>query len=368
MKENFSFSSIQKYYEFFKKEKIDFTVPAINIRTLTKDVAKTLFRAAKKERVKFFIIEIARSEINYTKQTPREYFLNIKKAAKEENFQGEIFLQGDHFQINKEDYFNNKKNKKEITFLKNLILDAIKNKFYQIDLDFSPLKDEKENAFLTCEFLNFIRKKEPKNIKIALGAEVGEIGDKNTTKEQLKNFLNYYQKFLFEKKILPEYGIIKLAVQIGTKHGGFVDKFGKLHNPKIDFKLLNSLSKIIKENNLAGLSFHGASTLSEKILQKLPEYNVLEVHLATQFQNIILDSKYFPSTLKEKMYQWLKENFQKKEEESEMQFYYRVRKYALGKFKKEISNISQKNIDKICEELEEKFISLFRVLKVSNTI
>ena len=43
-----------------------FTVPAFNIRALTYDSARALFRAAKRHKVGAFIFEIARSEIGYT--------------------------------------------------------------------------------------------------------------------------------------------------------------------------------------------------------------------------------------------------------------------------------------------------------------
>ena len=49
-----------------------FTVPAHNIRALTYDVARALFRAAMRHDAGAFIFEIARSEIGYTEQRPAE--------------------------------------------------------------------------------------------------------------------------------------------------------------------------------------------------------------------------------------------------------------------------------------------------------
>jgi hypothetical protein len=54
-----------------------FTVPAFNIRALTYDAARALFRAAKRHDVGAFIFEIARSEIGYTEQRPHEYAAGI---------------------------------------------------------------------------------------------------------------------------------------------------------------------------------------------------------------------------------------------------------------------------------------------------
>src|SRR5436305_2530691 len=75
-----------------------FTVPAFNIRALTYDAARALFRAAKRHDVGAFLFEIARSEIGYTEQRPAEYAACVLAAAMRENFEGPVFIQGDHFQ------------------------------------------------------------------------------------------------------------------------------------------------------------------------------------------------------------------------------------------------------------------------------
>src|SRR6201995_5312434 len=49
-----------------------FTVPAHNIRALTYDAARALFRAAMRHDAGAFIFEIARSEIGYSEQRPGE--------------------------------------------------------------------------------------------------------------------------------------------------------------------------------------------------------------------------------------------------------------------------------------------------------
>jgi len=98
-------SSIQSLYEAIGKKQFQgFTVPAINIRGLTYDVARSIFRAAKKNHVGAFIFEIARSEIGYTDQRPAEYASVILAAAIKEGHEGPVFIQGDHFQINAKKY------------------------------------------------------------------------------------------------------------------------------------------------------------------------------------------------------------------------------------------------------------------------
>ena len=89
-------SSIQNLYEARAKEGFThFTIPAVNLRTLTFDSARALFRAAQKIDAGAFIFEIARSEILYTEQRPKEYASLIALAAVKEGFAGPLFLQGD---------------------------------------------------------------------------------------------------------------------------------------------------------------------------------------------------------------------------------------------------------------------------------
>jgi len=100
-------ASTQRLYKnIARRENKGFTVPALNIRTMTFDVARAVFRAVKKEKVGAFIFEIARSEISYTKQSPEEYISVILGAAIREGFKGPLFFQGDHFQINSKRYLS----------------------------------------------------------------------------------------------------------------------------------------------------------------------------------------------------------------------------------------------------------------------
>ena len=77
----------------------DFTVPAINIRTMTFDVSRTIFKTLKKLNSKTCLFEIARSEISYTFQRPAEYTAAVLGAAIAEGYKGPVCLQGDHFQV-----------------------------------------------------------------------------------------------------------------------------------------------------------------------------------------------------------------------------------------------------------------------------
>ena len=161
-------STYDLYQKIARGELSGFTAPAFNIRLLTYDTMRALFRAAKKHKPRAFIIELAQSEMEYTNQTPEEYAQNCMRAAEAEGYEGPIFLQADHFKCLEVQPPDIKK-------LEGLIKRAIKAGFYNIDIDCSALPLE-QNIKQTNYFVDFIRKHQPKDITISIGAEVGEIG------------------------------------------------------------------------------------------------------------------------------------------------------------------------------------------------
>ncbi|MDI6605657.1 MAG: class II fructose-bisphosphate aldolase [Candidatus Omnitrophota bacterium] len=346
-----------------------FTVPAINLRTMTYDLAKAIFRVAKKNNAGAFIFEIARSEMGYTKQPPVEYASAILAAAVKEGYSGPVFIQGDHFQANLKKFQQDAE--KELEGLRALISESIEAGFYNIDIDSSTLVDLAKTTVKKQQYLNyevcakltqFIRRIEPKGVTVSVGGEIGEVGHQNSTPEDLRAFMEGYKERL--RKGLT--GISKISIQTGTSHGGVVLPDGSIAQVKLDFDTLKNLSAIARsEFGMAGAVQHGASTLPEELFHKFPEYDTCEVHLATQFQNMIYDSKHFPQELKNRMYEWLKTNAaaEKKEGESEEQFLYKTRKKVLGLFKKEIMGLPKGVRDAITAEVEEKFDFLFKQLK-----
>ena len=126
-------SSIQRLFEEMGKSYPGFTVPAINIRRLAYDVARSVFRKALELDVGAFVFEIARSEIGYTDQRPLEYAAVVMAAALKEGWRGPIFIQGDHFQFSRKNYEKNPE--QETNNIKTLVKEAIGAEFYNIDID-----------------------------------------------------------------------------------------------------------------------------------------------------------------------------------------------------------------------------------------
>lgn len=348
------------------------TVPAINLRSLTYDLARAIFRVALKINAGAFIFEIARSEIGYTDQKPLEYTSVILAAALCEGYKWPVFIQGDHFQVNAKGYKEDAD--KEVESLKKLIKESIDAGFYNIDIDSSTIVDltktdleeqQKLNSEVCVELTAYIRSLQPKNVNVSVGGEIGEVGTKNSTPEDLKAFMKLY----LAKLPKGVEGISKISVQTGTSHGGVILPDGTIAKVSLDFNVLKSISQVAqKEYKMAGSVQHGASTLPENAFHKFPEVDAAEVHLATQFQNMIFDSKFFPADLKKKIYDWLKVEAKSefKAGMTDDQFFYKARKKALGPFKKDISSIKDK--DKIAAEIEKTFAFLFDQLKIKDSV
>jgi len=366
-------ASIHEFYIARGKGEFgDLCVPAINLRTLTYDLAKAVFKVAKRNNSGAFIFEIAKSEIGYTDQTPLEYATVVLAAAIKEDYQGPVFIQGDHFQVNPKKYADDPN--KEIDGLKALIKEAIEAGFYNIDIDSSTLvdlskpnikKQQKLNYDVCADLTEFIRRNQPKGIQVSVGGEIGEVGKKNSNPEELRAYMEGYKESLRKNY----QGISKMSVQTGTSHGGVVLPDGSIAEVKLDFETLRELSRVAKEEfGLAGAVQHGASTLPSEAFHKFVETQTAEVHLATEFQNMVYDSSVFPQDLKNRIYEWLKQNCanERKEGMTDEQFIYKTRKRALGAFKKEIQRLPQGLRDQIAKDLEAKFEFLFKQLNMVN--
>ena len=157
------------YMAMGRGEASGFTVPAMNIRVMSYYTARAAFRAAKAMDAGAIIFEIARSEIGYTEQRPHEYAAMITAAALREGFDGPLFIQGDHVQVNAKKYHSPDR-EKEFDTLKGLIREEIAAGFYNIDIDTStlvdldkPTLDEQQavNCDLAADFTEFCRRHEP---------------------------------------------------------------------------------------------------------------------------------------------------------------------------------------------------------------
>ena len=371
-------SSIQGLYDARGRDECGgFTVPAINIRGMSYDFSRSIFRSAQKLNTGSFIFEIAKSEIGYTFQQPHEIVGVILGAAIRENYTGPVFIQGDHFQVNAKNFHDNKE--KEISGLKKLIQKGIEAGFYNIDIDTSTLVDLSKNTVVEQQRANFevgveltkyIRALEPEGITISVGGEIGEVGKENSNENELRAYLDNFNELL-DREGKGARSISKISIQTGTSHGGVPGPDGKVVEVNLDFECLENLSRIARQDyGLAGAVQHGASTLPSHLFNKFPELETAEIHLATDFQNMIYDHELFPEDFKEEIYVHLRKNFasEKKETDTDEQFIYKTRKKGFGEFKSRFWDLSNEIRTEIGSHLQKKVEHLFTQLKVEDTL
>ena len=352
-----------------------FTVPAINVRAMAYDTARAVFRAARKGKAGAIILEIARSEIAYTEQRPAEYVSVLLGAALREGYTLPLFIQGDHCQVNHKKYQADPEG--EVGEVKKLIAEEIGAGFYNIDVDTSTLVDlshatlaeqQRANYERAAEITAFIRGLEPEGVTVSVGAEIGEVGMKNSTVEELHAFMQGYNRSL--TGLGRHAGISKISVQTGTSHGGVVLADGSIADVKLDLEALAALSRVAREEyGLAGAVQHGASTLPSNAFGNFPRIETAEIHLATNFQNIVFDHPRIPAELRERIRAWVDANAagERKSGDTNEQFFYKARKKAIGPFKRELWSLPEDIRAAVAGDLERMFAFLFEQLNVNGT-
>jgi fructose-bisphosphate aldolase class II len=352
-----------------------FTVPAMNVRVMAYDTARAIFRAARSGKAGAIILEIARSEIAYTEQRPAEYVSVMIAAALREGYTLPLFIQGDHCQVNHKKYQADPDG--EVGEVKKLIAEEIGAGFYNVDVDTSTLVDldqptleeqQRANYERAAEITAFIRSQEPEGVTVSVGAEIGEVGMKNSTVEELHAFMQGYNRSL--AGLGKHAGISKISVQTGTSHGGVVLPDGSMADVKLDLQALDALSRVAREEyGLAGAVQHGASTLPSNAFGNFPRIETAEIHLATNFQNIVFDHPKLPAGLRDRIRSWVDENAagERKSGDTNEQFYYKARKKAIGPFKRELWSLPEEVRAAISADLERTFAFLFEQLNVNGT-
>src|SRR5213080_280188 len=307
----------------------------MNIRVLSYDSARAVFRAAKRLDVGALICEIARSEIGYTEQRPAEYVAVMTAAALREGFTGPLFIQGDHVQVNAKKYAVDPET--ELQAIRTLIEEELHAGFYNIDVDTSTLVDlsqatldaqQRVNYERAADLTKFIRDREPEGVTVSVGAETG------------------------------------------TSHGGVVLPDGSIAKVQLDLDALKALSADARSRyRLGGAVQHGASTLPPDAFGHFPKCEAIEIHLATNFQNIVFDHPKLPAELRRELQEWVRAECKDewKKGDTEEQFYYKSRKKAIGPFKRRMWDLPTDVRAAIAADLEKTFAFLFEQLRVTGT-
>jgi fructose/tagatose bisphosphate aldolase len=351
------------------------TVAAINVRAMAYDFARAIVASAKRRNVGSFIFELARSEMGYTDQSCDEFATVMMAAAIKEGHTGPIFIQGDHYQADARKYATDPQS--VIDGLKKLIREAITAGYGNIDIDTSTLVDlsrpslteqQRDNYERCAELAALIRQLEPSGVTVSIGGEIGEVGKKNSTVEELQAYVSGFNA-AFGSQVGSKRGLSKVSVNTGSSHGGVVLPDGTLLKVAIDFDTLREMSAAARGHGMGGAVQHGASTLPPEYFSKFPDVGTVEVHLATEFQNIILDHGAFPSELKEEAYAFCREKLSDEwsKGDTEEQFIYKTRKKIWGPFKQQVWTLPSDTRAAIRAQLEEKLEFLYEQLGVIDT-
>jgi fructose/tagatose bisphosphate aldolase len=209
---------------------------------------------------------------------------------------------------------------------------------------------------------------QPRGVTISVGGEIGEVGSHNSTVDELRAFMDGFNRTLAERCPPGTDGLSKISVQSGTSHGGVVLPDGSIADVALDLDTLARLSKEAREHyGLAGAVQHGASTLPDGAFHNFPRTETAEIHLATNFQNMLFD--HLPATLRDEIYEWLRENAkdERKPSDTDEQFFYKTRKKALGPFKRRLWDLPDDVKATLAKAYDAKFEFLFTQLAVGGT-
>jgi fructose/tagatose bisphosphate aldolase len=351
-----------------------FTVPALNLRAQVFDMARTAYETAASMDVGAVILELARSEQTYTFQRPIDYSTAVLAGAIAAGWQGPVFVQGDHYQFNAKKYADDPEGTTEE--IRRACRLAIEAGYRNIDIDSSTLVDlskatvdeqQRENYVRAAELTAIIRSLESDGVTISVGGEIGEVGKKNSTEEELRAYLDGYRSEL-DARAPGAPGLSKVSVQTGTSHGGVPLPDGSVAEVKLDFDVLRRLGEVARENGLAGAVQHGASTLPDELFHRFPAVETAEIHLATGFQNALFEHPAFPAELHRAMESWCFGNAaeERKDGQTDEQFIYTTRKKAIGPFKRELWDLPTK--EEILAAQRRKIAFLFTELGVNGSM
>ena len=365
-------ASIQDLYVARSRGEVSgFTVPAINIRAQTFDMARIIFEAANEADCAAVILELARSEQTYTYQRPMDYATSVLAGAIAAGWRGPVFIQGDHYQFNAKKYATDPEGMTEE--IRKACRTAIDAGYRNIDIDSSTLVDlsfatvdeqQHHNYLRAAELTALIRGLETDGVTISVGGEIGEVGKENSNEAELRAYLDGYRREL--DKLAPgALGVSKVSVQTGTSHGGIPLPGGGVAKVKLDFEVLRRLGEVGRaEYGIAGAVQHGASTLPDELFGHFTGVETAEIHLATGFQNELYDHPSFPADLGKEVWAWCFANCadERGKDQTDEQFVYTSRKKAIGPFKRQLWDLATR--DEILAAQKAKIAYLLDALKV----
>ncbi|MBU0761434.1 MAG: class II fructose-bisphosphate aldolase [Candidatus Altiarchaeota archaeon] len=313
------------------------------------------------------MFEIAKSEIGYTDQPPKEFVRNIEQIAQEVEFNQPYVIHGDHIGI--------KENTSEAVGAgEKLIKDMLDAGFTSFAIDASHNFDVgaptvrqqlRDNIEITCKLAKLIPE------QAGLEVEVGEVGKKDpktgekalTTVEEAKTYIQAIKDAGFNPNLI--------ATNNGTAHGNTYDVNGNLvEQVGIDIERTKAIADAIAPFGTY-VAQHGITGTPLNMMHLLIGAGVLKGNVGTNWQNVALDS--MPHDLVSRMEDWTLKSPHaekmkaKKPGISRNELVGKNIKNAIKVFKPEIDALSGDDRAKVDEATKNSALAFFKAFKAEGT-
>ena len=240
-------ASIQELYMARGRGEVGgFTVPAINLRAQTFDMARTIFETADERSTSARSSSRSPAASRPTRSSgPIDFVDERPRRGIAAGWRGPVFLQGDHYQFNAKKYAADPEAMtEEIRRACRLAVEAgYRQHRHRLARRWStsrkPTVDEqqRENYVRAAELTALIRELETDGVTVSVGGEIGEVGQQNSTVEELRAYLDGYRRELDARAAPGAVGVSKVSVQTGTSHGGVPLPGGGVAEVKLDFEV-----------------------------------------------------------------------------------------------------------------------------------
>ena len=257
------------------------------------------------------ILEIARSEIGYTDQRPAEYVAVIIAAALREGFTGPLFIQGDHFQVNAKKYATDPE--AEVGEVKSSSREEVAAGFYNIDVDTSTLVDlsRPDARRAAAGQLRALRRDHRLHPRAGAEGRHG-LGGRRDRRGGPQELDGRGAARLHARAISAHAGrgsaparraSARSRCRPAPRTAAWCCPTAPSPQVKLDFDALEALSRRrASATGWAGAVQHGASHAAEQAFGNFPRLEACEIHLATNFQNMVFDHPDFPAELSGRIY------------------------------------------------------------------
>ena len=354
-----------------------FTVPAINVRVMAYDTARAIFRTAMAGRPGRIILEIARSEIAYTEQRPAEYVSVMIGAALREGYTLPALHPGRPLPGQPQEVPGRSRGRGgrgEEAHRRGDRRGLLQHRRRHLDAG-GPLARRRwrsSSARTTSARRRspaFIRGRSRAGVTVSVGGEIGEVGMKNSTVEELHAFMQGYNRSAVRARQARR-ASARSRCRPARRTAAWCCRTARIADVKLDLEALEAAQQGGARGVRAGRG--GAARCEHAALQRVrqlpanrdgrdPPRHQLPEHRLRPSQTAGGPEAADPD--------WLDENAagERKSGDTDEQFYYKARKKAIGPFKRELWGLPEDIRTAIAADLERTFAFLFEQLNVNGT-